>query len=128
MQLVFAGSEIDRGKFPRRDFAVHRHGKRSNDKWALMLSFHRKKTLNAQPASDLDGLRRGERPTRLRLGRAPPWRASNPPPPWTGSAVAGVQRPTVWIERSAFSVEEAHYSALPISRARLGTSRCSSRT
>jgi hypothetical protein len=32
---------------------------------------------NVEPASAADGLRRGERPTRLRRGRAPPWRASN---------------------------------------------------
>src|SRR5260370_41310561 len=87
MQLVFAGSEIYRRKFPRRDFAVHRHGTRSNNKWALMLSFHRKE--NAQ------------RPTRLRLGRAPPWRAPNPPPTRTSSAVAIVQPASAmdWLRR-----------------------------
>jgi hypothetical protein len=52
-----------------------------------------------------DGLRRGERPTRLRpvrqsdglvpwRGRAPPRRASNPPSLGTGSAVASTQHRT----------------------------------
>jgi len=43
---------------------------------------------NVQPASAVDGLRRGERPT------------SNPPPPWTGSAVASAQRPTQKFEEA----------------------------
>ena len=48
MQFVFAGSEIHRGEIFRGDLAVHGHGKRSDDKWALMLSFHRKENANAQ--------------------------------------------------------------------------------
>jgi len=43
---------------------------------------------NLQPASAVDGLRRGERST------------PNPPPPWTGSAVANAQRPTQKFEEA----------------------------
>jgi hypothetical protein len=33
MQLVFAGSEIDRRKIARCDFPINRHRESGNDKW-----------------------------------------------------------------------------------------------
>src|SRR5205814_1243067 len=80
MLLVGAGSEIHRRKRSCRYFSVDCHRERCDDKRTLPLLFHQKEnvqrpTLNppsrwtgsavasAQPASAVDGLRRGEHPT-----------------------------------------------------------------